>query len=134
MARNSGEKSFRMLLIDIYSRAIRDGIARSSADESLSLPLFGLFRFGDYSSSGSLAYRQTYGLYWERRIASSEASRFLYIYSTRLTPAASTSKSGGFSVRCVAQDRLKHKLYVIISLTARDINSLVERREDGSFY
>lgn len=53
------------------------------------------------SWSDGFNYQDSYGYYWSSTASSSTAARYLYFYSSHVSPGGSSVKYGGRAVRCV---------------------------------
>ena len=98
---NSGS-FYQLVQLYLGRSGNKDGLTQ--ADTALLMSPLSFLRSGDYSISGPLNDRGSYGHYWSRR-SSSTAGQAYYLgfASTYVRPQRSLTRGTGRSVRCLAR-------------------------------
>ena len=96
---NSGDHSWSNLLTTKYSVASSTDGSRRARNYPLSIIFSGYY----YWVGGYLNNRGSNGNYWSSTPSSTIDARYLNLYSTRVNPQDSGSKTFGLTVRCVAR-------------------------------
>ena len=101
----SGTKSYQNLLVEVYG-GTSGTLSGSHLDAIIQNNPTSFVRSGAYRfDSGSLTYypRTNYGFFWEATPYSATNARYLYFYSTYLTPQNNSNKGNGISLRCLVR-------------------------------